>query len=201
MTLRTLTVSIRSGVAASMLLGATLHAQQPAPAPASEDTEPRIIGVTGATSLGISGFVDRFYSSERRLPTNYTAHVDVGRFITPRIMVRGGMAGSGSIGGADADDLPSGSGAAALHAFGGATYYLTPLSMASIYAGAGYWAQLTRWSGRDAGMLVGTFGVQGAISSRAGVFIEGGYGVGIRPDEDGVRPSRLLGQLGVRLTF
>ncbi len=200
MTLRTLLmVSIRSGVAASMLLGAALHAQQAAPVHASEDTEPRIIGVTGAMSIGISGFVDRFYSSERRLPTNYTAHVDVGRFITPRIMVRGGMAGSGSIGGDN--DLPRGSGAAALHVFGGATYYLTPLSIASMYAGAGYWAQLTQRSGRDAGMLVGTFGVQGAISSRAGVFIEGGYGVGIRPDEDGVRAARLLGRLGVRITF
>ena len=50
-------------------------------------------------------------------------------------------------------------------------------------------------------LVVGTIGVQGALSSRASAFVEGGYGVGLRQNEDEVRVRRIVGQVGVRLKF
>lgn len=176
-------------------------AQTPAEAtrPTSEETEPRVIGATGTLMMGAAGYLDRFSSSEDRFPINYAVHVDVGRFLTPRIVLRGGIVGSASVGGED--DLPVGPGVPALHALVGGLYYFTPQSMASLYVGAEYWAQLTQRATRDAGVVFGTFGVQGLVSSRASVFIEGGYGVGLtRGDEDELR-SRIVGRAGVRLKF
>jgi hypothetical protein len=167
--------------------------------PTSEETEPRVIGTTGTLMIGAAGYLDRFSSSEDTFPINYAVHVDVGRFLTPRIMLRGGIVGSASAGGED--DLPVGPGVPALHALVGGLYYFTPQSMASLYLGADYWAQLTQRTARDAGVVFGMFGVQGLVSSRASVFIEGGYGVGLtRGDEDELR-SRIVGRAGVRVKF
>lgn len=167
----------------------------------SEDVEPRNIGTAGTMLFGVAGFVDKFHSSERNLPTNYTAQIDVGRFITDKLLVRGGVAGSGSFGGEDADDLPTGVGVPSLHAFGGVLFYFTPQSMVSLYSGAEYSAQLTQRAAEDAGSIVGRVGVQGAVSSRASVFIEGGYGVGLTKGDEGELVSRFLGQVGIRLKF
>ena len=169
--------------------------------PPSEEIEPRIIGTTGTTLVGASGYVDRFFSSERGLPFNYSMQVDVGRFLTSRFVVRGGLRGSGSAGGDDAEDLPTGQGAPALHAFAGLLHYFTPHAIASLYTGADYWAQLTQRSGQDAGSVIAVLGVQGALSSRVSVFLEGGYGTALQKNDDEVRPTRMLGQVGVRLRF
>jgi len=149
--------------------------------------------------IGAAGYVDRFSSSEDTFPTNYTLHVDVGRFISSRIVIRGGLVGTASVGAED--DLPTGPGASALHALVGGVYYFTPRSMASLYAGGEYWAQLTQRATSDAGVVVGTLGMQGLVSSRASVFIEGGYGVGLTRGDEGELRSRIVGRAGVRLKF
>jgi hypothetical protein len=172
-----------------------------AAASSPEELEPHAIGGRGTMLVGASGYIDRFSSSQRDLPFNYSVQTDVGRFLTNAFLVRGGFRGSGSVGGEDAEDLARGSGAPALHAFGGLLYYLSPESLISVYTGAEYWAQLTQRRGPDSGLVNGTIGVQGALSSRASVFVEGGYGVGLRQNEDDVRVRRIVGQVGVRLKF
>jgi hypothetical protein len=166
-----------------------------------EELEPRIIGTTGTIVTGFSGYVDRFFSSERGLPFNYSMQIDVGRFVAKSFVVRGGLRGSGSIGGDDAEDLASGQGVPALHVFGGLLHYFTPQSIVSLYAGADYWAQLTQRDGADAGTIIGVAGVQGVLSSRVGLFLEGGYGAALQKNDDEVRATRLVAQIGVRLKF
>lgn len=185
------------------LTGAAVHAQIPAAGTpvASEEIEPRVIGTTGTMTIGLAGYVDRFFSSERNLATHYTANVDVGRFVARRIVVRGGLTGTGQFGGDGSDDPPTGAGAAALHAFAGVLYYFTPQSMLSAYAGGEYWNQLTQRADADPGATVGTFGLQGAMSSRASVFIEGAYGLGLAKGDEGETMRRVVGRLGIRLKF
>jgi hypothetical protein len=180
---------------------ASAHAQTTSARVTSEEIEPRTIGTTGTTMIGLAGYVDRFFSSEDTLPTNYTAQLDVGRFLTRSLVLRGGLAGTGRFGGDEAEDLPTGPGAAALHAFVGALFYINPQSIVSLYAGGDYWAQLSQRDGRDAGSVIGTFGAQGAVSSRASLFIEGGYGIGLTKGSEGETRSRYVARLGVRLKF
>jgi hypothetical protein len=169
--------------------------------PSSEEVEPRTIGSTGTTMTGFSGYVDRFFSPEDGLPFNYSLQIDVGRFMTRSLVIRGGMRGSGSVGGDDAEELPAGQGVQALHAFAGLLHYFTPQSMVSLYAGADYWAQLTQRNGADAGTVIGVGGVQGQLSSRVSLFLEGGYGAALSKNDDEVRATRLVAQIGVRLKF
>jgi len=166
-----------------------------------EEIEPRTVGGRGATFVGMSGFVDRFSSPEEALPLNYTAQVDVCRFITNKFAIRLGAVGSGSLGGDDEDALLSGSGAPALHAAGGLLYYFTPRSMISLYLGAEYWAQLTEREAGDTGSLLGTAGLQAAISSRASMFIQGGFGARLARGEDDELLSRIVAQMGLRIKF
>ena len=86
-----------------------------------------------------------------------------------------------------------------LHAFGAAAYYFTPQSMASFYAGAGYWAQITARDGADRGFILGLGGIDAALSSRANVFVEGGYGIGLTKTDDGATRQRFVARLGVRV--
>ncbi|HLG53849.1 MAG TPA: hypothetical protein VI485_00875 [Vicinamibacterales bacterium] len=151
--------------------------------------------------IGLAGYVDRVFSSEDAFPTNYTVQIDVGRFLTRSLVLRGGLAGTGRFGGDGAEDLPTGPGAAALHAFVGALFYINPQSIVSLYAGGDYWAQLSQRAGRDAGSVIGTLGAQGAVSSRASLFIEGGYGIGLTKGDEGETRSRYVARLGVRLKF
>jgi hypothetical protein len=187
-------------IALTMVLSAGAASGQTVPQ-ASEEVEPRFIGTTGTTMTGVSGYVDRFFSSERGRPFNYSLQIDVGRFVTRTFVVRGGMRGSGSAGGDDSDDLPTGQGVPALFGFAGLLYYFTPQSMASFYAGADYWTQITQRDGSDAGTIIGIAGVQGAVSSRVSLFLEGGYGAALRKNDDEVRAMRLVAQIGVRLKF
>ena len=165
-----------------------------------------------AAEIGINGddhrrFLNAFFTGRFEgsfasgLPFNYSMQIDVGRFVTKSLVVRGGMRGSGSIGGDDAEDLATGQGAPALHAFAGLLHYFTPQSMASFYAGADYVAQLTQRDGPDAGTIIGVAGVQGALSSRVSLFLESGYGAALQKNDDDVRVTRIVGQVGVRLKF
>ena len=187
-------------IALTVLASTTAAKAQTAP-PSSEDVEPRIVGTAGTTVTGFSGYIDRFFSSERGLPFNYSMQIDVGRFVTRTFVVRGGVRGSGSVGGDDSEDLATGQGAPALHAFAGLLHYFTPESLVSLYAGADYWAQITQRDGPDAGTLIGIAGVQGALSSRVSLFLEGGYGAALRKNDDDVRATRLVAQIGVRVKF
>ena len=205
----------RSLLILGFVLGAAVHAGAQVPATAdgvaapvtpsedpavtpNEDIEPRTVGVAGRMSLGLGGYGDRITSADELRPLNLSIHVDVTRFLTARIAVRGGVVGSGTIGGEE-DAIPKGVGMPALHAFGAGLYYFTPRSMASLYAGAGYWAQITARDGPDRGSVLGLGGIEAAVSSRASVFAEGGYGVGLtRTADDGAR-QRFMGRIGVRL--
>ena len=192
---------VRAIVIALAVLTATAVTSAQTTTQSSEELEPRIIGTAGTMVTGFSGYIDRFFSSERGLPFNYSMQIDVGRFMTRTFVVRGGMRGSGSVGGDDAHELATGQGVPALHAFAGLLHYFTPQSMASLYVGADYWAQISRRDGPEAGMIVGVAGVQGALSSRVSLFLEGGYGTALQKNEDDVRATRILGQVGVRLKF
>jgi hypothetical protein len=184
-----------AGAAGLTLLLARGAAAQEAP----EELQPHSVGGLGTTMVGFGGYLDRVYSSERLLPLNYTLQVDVGRFVTRRLVVRGGMAGSGSAGGDDAEDRPTGIGAPALHASAGLFYYLSPQSMWSLYGGASYWTQLTQRAAHDRGSVVGMLGLEGAASRRVGLFFEAGYGLGLTgPDES---TTRLVARAGLRLKF
>jgi hypothetical protein len=183
------------------------HAQVPGntdtPAPAvtpNEDIEPRVIGNPGTMALGLAGSVDQTTSGDDDYPPfNLTLQVELSRFLTRSIAVRGGVVGSAALGG-DPDDRTDGTGQPALHAFGAGLYYFSPQSIASVYAGAGYWYQLTaRGDSGDAGSVLGLGGVDAAVSSRAMVFVEGGYGIGLTKTGDGATRQRFLARVGVRL--
>lgn len=148
--------------------------------------------------VGVSGFIDRFFSSRDLFPTNYVIQADVTRFITRKIAINGGVAGTGTFGDA-AESEPVGIGARALHAFGGANYFFTPQSLASLYAGGSYWGQVTERDNPDAGTVVGVVGLQSAISSRASFYVEGAYGASLTKGDKGETRTRMLGRVGVRL--
>ncbi len=177
---------------------AGLKAQAAPEAAQSEELQPRIIGTTGTMKIGFAGYADRFFSSENSFSTNYTAQVDIGRFIARKLAVRGGLAGTGNFGGGESD-LPTGRGAPALYAFGGVLYYFAPQSMWSIYSGGEYWAQLTQRADPDAGSVVAKLGIEGAVSSRVSIFVDGGYGFGLTKGEDDELLTRFVGQIGLRL--
>jgi hypothetical protein len=184
-----------------LLMGTGIAAQDTVPTAEQlpEDLQPHIIGTKGTTTIGFGGYFDRVYSSERLLPLNYTIQIEASRFVSKRIVARGGLTGSGSAGGDDPEDRPSGLGAPALHLSVGLFYYLKPQSMWSPYAGAAYWAQLTQRASDDKGAVVGSLGLEGAVSSRLGIFVEAGFGLGLTgPDE---KTDRLVGRVGMRLKF
>lgn len=185
-----------------LLCGAGLRAQD-SPTRTNETLSdalrPHIIGTKGTTMIGVGGYLDRVYSSEQLLPLNYTVQVDASRFVTKRVVVRAGLSGSGSAGGDDTDDRPTGIGAPALHASGGLFYYLKPQSRWSPYGGVEYWTQLRNRAENDRGSAIGMVGLEGAVSSRLGLFFEGGYGLGLTgPDE---RTNRIVARVGMRLKF
>jgi hypothetical protein len=164
----------------------------------NEDVEPRVVGAAGRTTIGLAGYADRITSEDDNLPFHLTLQVDVSHFLTRRIAVRGGVVGSGALGG-DPDDVPAGIGVTALHAFGSANYYFTPGSLASVYAGAGYWAQITARDGPDNGSVLGLGGFEAALSSRATVYVEGGYGFALTQTDGGATRQRFVARIGVRV--
>jgi hypothetical protein len=177
-----------------------------APAAATaEEVEPRIIGHTGVTLLGVSGTMSRFFSSEQLMAGTYTVQVDAHRFILSKVALRFGVVGTDAFGAADDDDDDDDSSTStsttALEAIGGALYYFTPESIWSFYAGGEYRARLTsRFSG-DAGSAGAIAGLQGALSARASFFVEGGYGLRLRRGDEGELQTRIVGLAGVRFRF
>jgi hypothetical protein len=167
----------------------------------TEDIEPRTVGGPGVTAIGVAGFVDTLASSEEAFPFRVTAHVDVTRFLTRRLAVRGGLIGSDRFGGDDADDQPTGPGVPSLQAAAAGLFYFTPDAMLSFYTGGEYRAQLTSRADRDAGTLLAKGGLHGAASSRVGVYVEAGYGLRLTRGDDDERQMRLVGEVGLRIKF
>jgi DNA-binding winged helix-turn-helix (wHTH) protein len=168
----------------------------------TDDLEPRSIGGAGVSAIGVSGFIDKFMSTEEVFPWQVTVHVDFTRFVSDKLAVCGGLIGSTTFGSEDDEDSRViGPGVPSLHAHGGVAYYFTPESMASVYAGGEYRAQLTNRAERDAGTVLAKGGVQAALSSRVSVFVEGGYGVRLTRGSEDERQTRIVGELGVRIKF
>jgi hypothetical protein len=86
-----------------------------------------------------------------------------------------------------------------VHALGGVFFYFTPRSIWSAYTGIGLAVQMTQRSGSGMSSVIGSLGVQGAVSSRASFFIEGGFGRGLNKDDEDNRLSRFVGSIGIRL--
>ena len=169
----------------------------------TEDVEPRIIGQRGTTLVGMAGSLSRFFSSENLMPGSYTVQVDAHRFVFDKIAVRFGLVGSGQFAGTSSseDDEAPGPASPPLEVLGGAVYYFTPKSIWSFYGGAEYRARLTERLAGDSGAVSGLAGLQGALSSRASFFLEGGYGTRLRRGDDGELLTRMVGQAGVRFRF
>ena len=165
---------------------------------AQEDIEPRVVGAVGVTTLGIGGFVDGFSSSEDTFPVRASVNVDVTRFMTTRIAVRGGVVGATTF---RDDDAATGPGAAALDALVSGLFYFTPQSMLSLYAGGEYRAPLTRRADHDLGTALGLLGTEATVSSRASIFVQTGYGARLTRGDEGELQTRFTGQIGVRIKF
>jgi hypothetical protein len=169
----------------------------------TQQMQDRSVGYAGAMQIGISGFADKFFTTQDAQPTIFAVQVDIGRFITDRWVVRGGLVGSGRFGGDHTDDVGEGPGVASVYGFGGLSFYFTPQSLMSAYVGADYSAQLTNRVSGDRGTVLGKLGLQMVLSDRLSFFVEGGYGFSLTPpasDSDG-RQQRFSGQLGFRFMF
>ena len=185
---------------ASLAHGQTPDRSPQAVTPAvEEEIEPRIIGRPGTTMVGVSGFVDRAFSTEALMPLNYTVEAGGLRFITTHIAIDAAVAGSGSFGGDASESVPAGTGVASLRLMAGALYFLRPRSMISLYGGGDYATQLSRRSGSERGVIVGKVGIQAAMSARAALFVEGGYGFAITTGSAGERVTRIQGLVGLRI--
>jgi hypothetical protein len=183
-------------IAAAALLVLSLTASV---ASAQDEIEPRTIGVRGRVTFGVAGFVDRVASAEDDFPAQATLHVEVSRFVTRRIAIVGGVIGSTSLG--DDEESTGGPGVAALHARGGALFYFSPDAMVSAYAGTEYRAPLTGRAEREPGSVLGLGGFQAAVSSRASIFVQGGYGARLTRGDEGELQTRLTAEVGFRIRF
>ena len=195
---------VRTALALGAVIGvvAGASAQNSVTTPPSEEVEPRVVGQRGVTLLGLSGAMSRFFSSEQLMAGTYTVQVDAHRFVLDKVAVRFGVVGTDAFGGEpDDDDDDAGSATRVLEAFGGGVYYFTPESIWSLYGGAEYRARITNRSTGDAGSVNGIAGLQGALSSRASFFVEGGYGLRLRRGDEGELQTRIVGQAGIRFRF
>ena len=169
------------------------------PVTPNEDVEPRVVGAPGRTSIGLAGYADRITSEDDDLPFHLTLQVDVSHFLTTRIAVRGGVVGSGALGG-DPDDVPTGIGVTALHAFGAGELLLHA---------AGRWPASTPAPATGPRSPPATAPTAARSSASAAwrrrsrrarrVFVEGGYGLGLTRTEDGATRQRFVARVGVRV--
>jgi hypothetical protein len=111
----------------------------------AEDIEPRTVGSRGATFVGLSGFVDRFSSSDEALPSTTSRLMSVVHH-ERKFAIRIGAIGSGSLGGEHEDDLLTGSSTVAARGRR-SSHYFTPRSMISMYVGAEYGRSSQRGGG------------------------------------------------------
>jgi hypothetical protein len=80
-------------------------------------------------------------------------------------------------------------------------FYFTPEAIMSFYTSTEYWAQLTQRAGADSGSIVAQGGLQAAVSSRASLFVEAGYGARLTRGKEGELMTRIVGQVGLRIKF
>ena len=186
---------------------AAAQADAPMTGAQQEELEPRVIGQRGQTLIGFSGSMGRFFSSEDLMAGTYNVQVDGHWFLSRRVALRFGVVGTGTFGGGDdsSDETSEDDGgdpsATGLEALGGALFYFTPGSMWSFYTGGEYRLSITERTSDDLGSVNGLVGLQGALSSRAAFFLEGGYGMRLRRDDEGEVLTRMVGLVGVRFRF
>ena len=175
------------------------RAQDTAP-PVSEELEPRVVGAAGVTTIGLSGFIDKVSSPEDVFPWRATGQFDLTRFVTRRFAARIGLVGATSADGLD-DDERIGAAAPAFFATAAVLAYVTPSAVLSPYLGLEYRARLTDRPAKDAGVALGLAGAQAALSSRASMYLEAGYGVDLTRGSDDELRTRFVTMFGVRIRF
>jgi hypothetical protein len=186
---------------------AAAQADEPTGVRQQEELEPRVIGQRGQTLIGFSGSMSRFFSSADLMAGAYTMQVDAHWFLSRRVALRFGVVGSGTFAGDDdsedeaAEDAGNGPLETGVEALGGALFYFTPGSMWSFYTGGEYRRSVTERTGGDVGSVNGLVGLQGALSSRAAFFLEGGYGMRLRRGDENEILTRIVGLVGVRFRF
>jgi hypothetical protein len=193
----------RSGIRAACLLAILASSATESSAqsePVGEELEPRVVGATGVTTMGLSGFIDKVSSSEDAFPWRATGHLELTRFVTAHFAARLGVLGSSTADGLD-DDERIGAAAPAFHATVAALAYFTPGAVISPYVGMEYRARLTERPEKDAGTVLAIGGVQAALSSRASVFVESGYGIDLTRGSDDELRTRFTTSFGVRIRF
>jgi hypothetical protein len=186
----------------ALVLACAASARAQAAAPARQD---RQVGRAGAVQLGVSGFLDKFFtSSDTTQPAFYNVSFDVGKFMTDRFVAKAGIVGSGTFGGASGG-VDTGGGGAQLFGQAGLLFYVSPGSVTSPYLGAEYSTVLTNRQSGDNGTILAKVGVQTALSARSSIFFEGGYGFAVSaPSFQGVaseRTQQFTGQFGLRFLF
>lgn len=174
------------------------------PSMAEAQNEDRTVGRQGATQIGFSFSTISVSQGDSDIesPTVYYGNVEVGRFLTDRFVLRGGLSGIGTFGGDD--DSGEDFGFTQFSGLVGLLLYFSPSSVGSAYVGADYSFTLTNRVDGDNGTIYGRVGVQGAVTPRAAIFGEFGYGRQMySAPEFGEAPdvSYIVTQFGLRLVF
>jgi hypothetical protein len=160
---------------------------------------PRTVGHKGAKQIGINfstttSLISGAGGSTASL-TNMFGGIDVGRFVSDKLVTRFGISGSGQVGGQDAGSSVS------FNMLGGALIYMTPQKPQSLYIGGDVSIPLSS-NGAGDPYVNGRLGVQAAIRSNAAIFVEGGYGTQIsRTEGGGGMTGSLQSNIGVRVLF
>jgi hypothetical protein len=169
----------------------TASAQTPEPT--------KSVGRKGATQMGISFSTTTPVSvSDAGTQTGATTlngSIDIGRFVTGKLVTRFGVFGSGSFGGQQRSGSP-----VSFMLLGGALYYFTPDKVSSLYIG-GDTSVAVSSAGTNDPMVNGRLGVQTAIKHNASFFIEGGYGGALTSSQGGSRGGSLMTNVGIRVLF
>lgn len=169
-------------------------AQTPEPA--------RSVGRKGATQLGISFStstpVHITAAGTKTEATNLNGSIDIGRFVTGKLVTRFGVFGSGSFGGDQRGN--SGPATISFSLLGGALYYLTPDKVSSLYIGGDSSVSVSS-GGTSSPFVNGRLGVQTAIRHNASFFVEGGYGGQLTARDGGSRGGSLMTNVGIRVLF
>ena len=173
---------------------------------AQSDEPAKSVGRKGATQLGINFQTTTSISTTSRgqssTETNLFGGIDVGRFISNKLLFRFGVSGFGTLGGQTVDsiygvDLGGGGSSVSFNILGGGLYYLTPQKPQSLYIGGDMSVPLSKAGAGDP-YVNSRIGVQSAIRSNASIFFEGGYGMVV--SNLGSNGS-LQSNLGVRILF
>jgi hypothetical protein len=170
----------------------TASAQTPEPA--------KMVGRKGATQMGISFStttpVALTEAGTQTGATTLNGSIDIGRFVTNKLVTRFGVFGSGSFGG----QRSGGSSPVSFMLLGGVLYYFTPDKVSSLYLGGDSSVAVSSVGSGDPNVN-GRLGVQTAIRHNASFFVEGGYGGALTSSEGGSRGGSLMTNVGIRVLF